>query len=112
MANTAAAVRAGFHGVHVTVNGLGERAGNAPLSSAVAVLHDRLGRTTGIDETKINRVSRTVESYTGIRIPANRPIVGATATARTTSTSTNCFPSVSGASANTPWAKPRARPMS
>ena len=35
-----------------------------------------------------------------------------TATARTTSTSTNCFPSVSGASANTPWAKPRARPMS
>ena len=77
VANSAAAVRAGFHGVHVTVNGLGERAGNAPLSSAVAVLHDRLGRTTGIDETKINRVSRTVESYTGIRIPANRPIVGA-----------------------------------
>ncbi|MCD8033317.1 MAG: 2-isopropylmalate synthase [Alistipes sp.] len=76
VANTAAAVRAGFHGVHVTVNGLGERAGNAPLSSTVAVLHDRLGCTTGIDETKINRVSRTVESHTGIRIPANRPIVG------------------------------------
>lgn len=53
VANTAAAVRAGFHGVHVTVNGLGERAGNAPLSSTVAVLHDRLGRTTGVDETKI-----------------------------------------------------------
>ncbi len=76
VANTAAAVRAGFHGVHVTVNGLGERAGNAPLSSTVAVLHDRLGCKTGIDETKINRVSRTVESHTGIRIPANRPIVG------------------------------------
>ena len=76
VANTAAAVRAGFHGVHVTVNGLGERAGNAPLSSAVAVLHDRLGRTTGIDETKINHVSRMVETYTGIRIPGNRPIVG------------------------------------
>ena len=76
VANTAAAVRAGFHGVHVTVNGLGERAGNAPLSSTVAVLHDRLHRTTGIDETKINRVSRMVETYTGIRIPANRPIVG------------------------------------
>ena len=43
VANTAAAVRAGFRGVHVTVNGLGERAGNAPLSSTVAVLHDRLG---------------------------------------------------------------------
>lgn len=77
VANTVAAVKAGFHGVHVTVNGLGERAGNAPLSSTVAVLHDRLGRTTGIDETKINRASRTVETYTGIRIPANRPIVGA-----------------------------------
>ena len=76
VANTAAAVKAGFHGVHVTVNGLGERAGNAPLSSTVAVLHDRLHRTTGIDETKINHVSRMVETYTGIRIPANRPIVG------------------------------------
>ena len=48
VANTAAAVKAGFHGVHVTVNGLGERAGNTPLSSTVAVLHDRLHRTTGI----------------------------------------------------------------
>ena len=76
VANTAAAVKAGFHGVHVTVNGLGERAGNTPLSSTVAVLHDRLHRTTGIDETKINHVSRMVETYTGIRIPANRPIVG------------------------------------
>ena len=76
VANTAAAVKAGFHGVHVTVNGLGERAGNAPLSSTVAVLHDRLHRATGIDETKINHVSRMVETYTGIRIPANRPIVG------------------------------------
>ena len=77
VANTAAAVRAGFQGVHVTVNGLGERAGNAPLSSTVAVLHDRLRCDTGIDESKINLVSRTVETHTGIRIPANRPIVGA-----------------------------------
>ena len=77
VANTAAAVRAGFGGVHVTINCLGERAGNAPLSSTVAVLHDRLGCRTAIDESKIYRVSRTVESYTGVRIPANRPIVGA-----------------------------------
>lgn len=76
VANTAAAVRAGFQGVHVTVNGLGERAGNAPLSSTVAVLHDRMHRTTGIDESRIYRVSRMVETYTGVRIPANRPIVG------------------------------------
>ena len=77
VANTAAAVRAGFGGVHVTINGLGERAGNAPLSSTVAVLHDRLGCRTDIDESRIYRVSRTVESHTGVRIPANRPIVGA-----------------------------------
>ncbi|MFQ8712349.1 MAG: alpha-isopropylmalate synthase regulatory domain-containing protein [Alistipes onderdonkii] len=76
VANTAAAVKAGFHGVHVTINGLGERAGNAPLSSTVAVLHDRLHCLTGIDETQINHVSRMVETYTGIRIPGNRPIVG------------------------------------
>ena len=76
VAITAAAVRAGFSGVHVTVNGLGERAGNAPLSSTVAVLHDRLHCRTTIDEQNINRVSRIVETYTGIRIPANRPIVG------------------------------------
>ena len=63
VANTAAAVKAGFHGVHVTINGLGERAGNAPLSSTVAVLHDRLGRTTGIDETKINRVSKSGSTH-------------------------------------------------
>ena len=68
VANTAAAVKAGFHGVHVTINGLGERAGNAPLSSTVAVLHDRLHCLTGIDETKINHVSRMVETYTGIRL--------------------------------------------
>lgn len=125
VANTAAAVRAGFHGVHVTVNGLGERAGNAPLSSAVAVLHDRLGRTTGIDETKRRSTASAARSR-AIRAsafpPTDRSSARAssrsarastpTATARTTSTSTNCFPSVSGASANTPWAKPRARPMS
>ena len=66
----------GSTGFTYTINGLGERAGNAPLSSTVAVLHDRLHRLTGIDETKINHVSRMVETYTGIRIPANRPIVG------------------------------------
>ena len=77
VSNVLAAVLSGCKGLHTTINGLGERAGNAPLSSTVAVLHDRLGCTTGIDETKINRVSRTVESHTGIRIPANRPIVGA-----------------------------------
>ncbi len=76
VANIAAAVRAGIQGIHTTVNGLGERAGNAPLSSVVAVLHDQLKIRTNIAEQKINRVSRMVETYTGIHIPPNKPVVG------------------------------------
>lgn len=76
VANVAAAVRAGVRGIHTTVNGLGERAGNAPLSSVVPVLHDQLGMKTQIRESKINSVSRMVETYTGIHIPPNRPVVG------------------------------------
>ncbi len=76
VANTFEAVRAGVQGVHVTVNGLGERAGNAPLASVVAVLHDQLKVRTRIREERINAVSRVVESYSGVRIPANKPVVG------------------------------------
>lgn len=76
VANVYEAVKAGVSGVHVTINGLGERAGNAPLSSTVAVIHDQLKRKTRIDETKINTVSKLVESYSGIRIPANKPVIG------------------------------------
>lgn len=76
VANVMEAVKAGVHGIHVTINGLGERAGNAPLSSVVAVLHDHLKVRTNIVESKINNVSRLVESYSGIRIPANKPIIG------------------------------------
>ncbi|MCC8035801.1 MAG: 2-isopropylmalate synthase, partial [Rikenellaceae bacterium] len=61
---------------HVPVNGLGERAGNAALSSVVAVLHDHLRVETSICESKINRVSRLVETYTGVHIPSNKPVVG------------------------------------
>ncbi len=74
--NVYAAVMGGAKGVHCTVNGLGERAGNACLSSVIAVVHDQLKRDTGIDETKINKVSRIVESFSGVLIPQNKPIVG------------------------------------
>jgi len=76
VANVEFAVKAGINGVHVTVNGLGERAGNAPLSSVLAVLHDKLGLKTTLVEKHINHISRVVESYSGIRIPANKPIIG------------------------------------
>ena len=62
--------------MHCTVNGLGERAGNAPLTSVVAVLHDHVKATTGITENMVNKVSRIVESYSGIRVAANKPIIG------------------------------------
>lgn len=74
--NVYAAILGGAKGVHCTVNGLGERAGNACLSSVIAVVHDQLKRTTGIDESKINNVSRIVESFSGVLIPQNKPIVG------------------------------------
>ena len=76
VANTLAAVEAGFDGVHTTVNGLGERAGNAPLASVVAALADLSDATTGVDEQKIATIGSVVEGYSGLRIPPNRPVVG------------------------------------
>ncbi len=75
-ANYFAAVKAGVKGVHTTINGLGERAGNAPLSSTIALLTDHCEVTIGVDESKINKVSKLVETFSGIRVPANKPIIG------------------------------------
>ncbi|MDR2146853.1 MAG: 2-isopropylmalate synthase, partial [Tannerella sp.] len=74
--NVFQAIKAGIEGVHVTINGLGERAGNATLSSVVAVIHDQLKGKTDIREDKINRVSKMVEMYSGIRISPNQPVTG------------------------------------
>ena len=76
VANILAAVKAGVTGVHTTINGLGERAGNAPLASVIGVLHDHLKAETNINEFEITKVSKMVETFSGIRIPANKPIVG------------------------------------
>lgn len=76
VANVMAAVQAGAKGVHTTVNGLGERAGNASLSSVIAVLHDQLKLLTSIDERKLNKISKMVEAFAGERVSANKPIVG------------------------------------
>jgi D-citramalate synthase len=76
VSNVYYAVKAGIKGIHVTVNGLGERAGNACLSSVIGTLHDHLGAVTGVDEKVITRVSRMVESFSGLRIPVNKPVIG------------------------------------
>jgi D-citramalate synthase len=77
VANVFAAVRAGIKGIHTTVNGLGERAGNAPLSSVIGVLNDQLGAVTNVNEFEITHVSRIVETFSGVRIPVNKPVIGA-----------------------------------
>ena len=76
VSNVLAAVLSGCKGLHTTINGLGERAGNAPLASVQAILKDHFSAITNIDENRLNDVSRVVESYSGIVIPANKPIVG------------------------------------
>lgn len=75
-ANSFAAGLVGVKGIHCTINGLGERAGNAPLASVVAVIHDMLHKTTDVNETKINKVSHLIESFSGVVVPPNQPIVG------------------------------------
>lgn len=76
VANTMVAAEVGVKGVHLTMNGLGERAGNASLASVVAVFHDQLKMKTSIHEENINKVSRVVESFSGQIISSNQPIVG------------------------------------
>lgn len=76
-ANILEAVKAGIDGLHLTVNGMGERAGNAPMASAVAVINDFLPDVEiGLRESAIYKVSKLVETFSGVRIPANKPIVG------------------------------------
>ena len=76
VANSLAAVKAGVKGLHVTVNGLGERCGNAPLSSVHVVLKDMYDFSTNIDETSLVYITHLVEGYSGIAVAPNTPIVG------------------------------------
>ena len=76
VANSLAAVKAGVHGVHTTVNGLGERAGNTPLASIVAVLKDHTEAELSVNEEKLTLLGKMVETFSGVRIPANKPVVG------------------------------------
>ncbi len=81
-ANTLAGIQAGARQAEVTVNGIGERAGNTSLEEVVMALHTRkpvFGLATGIDTTQIARSSRLVSNYTGIVVQPNKAIVGANA---------------------------------
>ena len=77
VANVMEALKAGCHGLHLTVNGMGERAGNAPLASTVAVIHDFLpDLKISVDESALFNISKLVSAFTGFGIPANKPVVG------------------------------------
>jgi len=77
IANVLEGVMAGVDGLHVTINGMGERAGNAPMASVVAAVKDFLpDYSINIDESSIYKVSKLVETFSGFRIPANKPVVG------------------------------------
>ncbi|HRN17324.1 MAG TPA: 2-isopropylmalate synthase, partial [Xylanibacter oryzae] len=76
VSNSLAAVLSGAKGLHVTVNGLGERCGNAPLASVQVILKDQFHANTSMNESKLNDISRLVEGYSGIAIAPNQPIVG------------------------------------
>ncbi len=75
-ANTWESLVLGINGVHTTVNGLGERAGNVPLASVIGILNDHLHIENNINEEALTNLSKVVETFSGIRIPANKPIVG------------------------------------
>jgi len=78
-ANTMAAIEAGVDGVHGSINGLGERAGNAPLEEVIVAIHDHLradGYRTGVDERRLLDISRLCAAFTRRKVAPNKPIVG------------------------------------
>jgi len=83
VANTLAGIRAGARQVEVTLNGIGERAGNASLEEVVMALHTRPelfdGAHTRIDTTQLTRASRLLSQCTGTYVAPNKAIVGANA---------------------------------
>ncbi len=75
-ANTLAAVKAGAEETHLTVNGIGERGGNAALEEVVVALSELYGFTTNIRLKKIYETSKLVEKYSGSVIPPSKAMVG------------------------------------
>jgi len=75
-ANAFSAIRAGITGIHTTLNGLGERAGNVPLSSVIGIVKDHFKYEMNVREEGLYHASKMIESFSGIRIPPNKPLIG------------------------------------
>jgi 2-isopropylmalate synthase len=76
VANSLMAIEAGASQVQVTINGIGERAGNADLSQTVMSLNAMYRAKTNIRTEYLVETSKMVENYTGVRLPPNTPVVG------------------------------------
>lgn len=75
-ANSLRAIEAGAKGVHATINGLGERAGNTHLAEIAVLVNDRTDFRFKINEKFLAEASKLVERFSGIRVSVNKPIVG------------------------------------
>ena len=75
-ANVFSAIKAGISGIHTTLNGLGERAGNVPLSSVIGVVSDHFKYEMNVKEDRLYYASKMLESFSGVRIPSNKPLIG------------------------------------
>ena len=76
VANCLAATRSGARGVHTSVNGMGERAGNTHLAEVVAAIHDMSDQRTAVKENKLASVSDMVATFSGKTLSDNSPVVG------------------------------------
>jgi D-citramalate synthase len=75
-ANCLAAIQSGARGVHTSVNGMGERAGNTSLAEVVAAIHDHSDTRTSVREERLTALSSLVETFSGKEVAANTPVVG------------------------------------
>ena len=78
VSNAIEGLKAGANGLHLTINGMGERAGNAPMASTIAVINDFMPDIEiGVNEKVLYTVSKLVENFSGVMIPSNKPVIGA-----------------------------------
>ncbi|MEE2665337.1 MAG: alpha-isopropylmalate synthase regulatory domain-containing protein [Myxococcota bacterium] len=75
-ANCLAALKSGARGVHTSVNGMGERAGNTRLAEVVAAIHDHTDLRTAVNESRLVAISQMVATFSGKEMSGNTPVIG------------------------------------
>ena len=99
--NSMEAIRGGCDGLHLTINGMGERAGNTPLSSAVAAIKDFMPNIKiNVDEKNLFKASKLISTFSGQTVSSNKPIANPSSVLRgkkATATATMAFSNMSKA---------------